>query len=303
MALMRRLSTCACAPRSCSRPRAPRQSSASNCLVTPPPPTSARSAATVAAHCCGPAATQRRAMHCEVEYPACLLALLVVARPAAIRLSRRASKLAAPPTGEATRRLKKDSRAPRALPCSPGLCTSSRAWGSTTPATVPAHSGRAVSMLLMSRSAREATCRSASVTSAAASVTTASRAPGAAAPRPVRTRLSRASREERRSARLDLRRKPVSSPTAASATGERSSARGESEAVRRALTAARRVISLRRRSSSMGRHVGSCEASSSPRVASISPIHVMAHSFTSWSWSCALRRESTPVYMAAAAGL
>ena len=62
------------------------------------------------------------------------------------------------------------------------------------------------------------------------------------------------------------------------------------------LTAVIRVISLRMRSSKMGRIVGSCTAGWSASRVTIAPMHTIAHSFTSWSWSCACKRFSTTAY-------
>ena len=59
------------------------------------------------------------------------------------------------------------------------------------------------------------------------------------------------------------------------------------------LTVVTRVISLRSRSRSSGSTLESNTAGWSARCAMSRPMHVIAHSLTSWSWSCACSRRST----------
>mmetsp|Transcript_169 Transcript_169/g.440 ORF Transcript_169/g.440 Transcript_169/m.440 type:complete len:225 (-) Transcript_169:1725-2399(-) len=189
-----------------------------------------------------------------------------------------------------------------ACPCSNEDCSKPSTFGIKLRWTCgTASCGVARTVEAPSCSARCATCRSASVTSATSSLSTQAMSASPSSAACDETIASSAQSDACRSGRLDLRRKLHNSvkavcsteppPDGTGAPSDRSSFAAAKAP--KALTAVIRVISLRSRSRSTGSTRSRWTAASSPRWQTTSSMQRMAHSFTSWSWSCAKSLRST----------
>mmetsp|Transcript_30056 Transcript_30056/g.76550 ORF Transcript_30056/g.76550 Transcript_30056/m.76550 type:complete len:372 (+) Transcript_30056:523-1638(+) len=287
-------STCTLPDRSLSRPISPRQNSAWRCTATSPGAvTSPSRRLVVDAVAAPPAVLHSAATHCATLICAALPAPSLPALTPTASSCATTTSYAAPGVPEDTRVVRNSRSVSSAPPCSSGLRTRPRAAGSALAATAAAAEGCVRTRVAIRRSAADARGRSVSATSDVASSTSALHAPPSNDAPYRAASASSAPSDAALSGRSALRRKDVRSPSTASSTpaAPPSSTAGEAASVPNARTAVRRVISLRRRSSSILSTPGTSAASTSASCATATAVPVMAASFTSWSWSCAARRD------------